>query len=333
MTIVTGARLTPGGLHLGHYVGCFSSMTDDDDGAIFVIGDRAAEGQQAALTTSTLVAMLADIGALDGRVRVVLQSHLHASYEELLHRVEAMVTFRQLQATHPAKRRIRAGDFDASVKAFLFPLDSACTYLVLDADVVMMNDDNQRIVALAQRLAKRINGLPSRGVVRVPRLVHGKEPRIVGYNYKKMSKGNGNAIFFADDDQTLAKKIEDLLSLKYFLRGDPMSRVAYASAPAAFVLPQTYAPFVLLRALGYTLDESTRKRLQLVSGRAELRSLLTAAIRSIIVPVRARSTELRNAPTALLAQLEAETEQVCARARRRVAEICAAIDGALRAAS
>lgn len=223
LLITSGARLSNKGLHLGHYLGCFTPLNNitEDYEFYFVINDVSNLKLKTEDKEDSLVNMVGDILSIETpkNIRIFLQSDILKHQSDFYNNLQKITTFNQLIATHPHKKEIKTGTSQLTVLDYLFPLRDAVVYLSLETDFVLMNDDNARIIDFTRRIAQKINNLvnSSNGelLLKTPFLKTGFIPRLLGSDYKKMCNGNNNAIYLTESPKNLKIKVEKLFNTKY----------------------------------------------------------------------------------------------------------------------
>jgi tryptophanyl-tRNA synthetase len=280
---VSGARVSKGGLHLGHFLGCFQPLikrSSSVSNSIFVLNDCFNSNDQ-------LLDMLGDIYAIRNvyglkQLRVVLESQLQfwcgSFFDFLLHNVNLA----QLNSALP---KTTDGTYSGitRVSDFLFPIKQALSYYVFNADYAFFNDDNTRFVTFADELAKRINNTTNLNL-KITKLITGDPTRLLGYDYKKMSKGNNNAIFLSDNDNELKQKIYKLCDNSQLFKACPNEQKKFDDG-YPYIYPDFFLPFQYIKALSLdkTIDIEPYKD---STKRKGLRLLLENTIKSLIFPIR-----------------------------------------------
>jgi tryptophanyl-tRNA synthetase len=292
LNLMGGARLEPDGLHLGHYLGCLTPLDEFTRGEryFFVIRDRGAAqwSRQAPLAREDLRSMLLDLLSTpySNRIWPILQSSLQPLYAPLQDVAANLVTLTQMENVHPKKREIKLQNSSIALSDFLFPLESACTYFSLDASYVLMNDDNKRFVAFAQRLAKKLNNWVGYSLMRIPELRHGSPPRLLGFNYRKMCKANGNCIMLSDADAVLDRKIDNLMSRRFLFKVYPEVAEDYAHLGRSWLFPGHFVPLVLLKAFAKDICSDEVEELRDPRRQKELRHTLSEVLHNLLMPIR-----------------------------------------------
>ena len=308
-SLLSGARLSAGGLHLGHYVGCFlpiGKLREPLNALYFVILDRYSTPFGASIHTSqTLAEMMADVLAIQCPVQIIIG--LGSQLEKLIHPVADVfahfVTLRQLENVYPARRWLKRRERNPRMSEFLFPLEIAATYTLLNCKYLLANDDARRFVSFAGSLFRKVRNVYDQFPGMPPQLLHGPVPRLFGWNYRKMSKGNNNAIYISDSDDVIQRKIDQLFSYKQLQLAFPC---AIKLTGARFEVPPQFAPNWFLRAFFPNrldlLEQCRDSRNHL-----EIKSILLTKLIDTVRPIRERRTKLIRELTYLSEQLQEGT--------------------------
>ncbi len=296
-----GARLSQGGLHLGHYLGCLTPLEDLlGDEYFFVIRDRGKTCTLNNLKSNpNIINMVSDLLSTSyaNRISIVPQSFLHSRYQLMQDFILDILTLTQLQNAHPRKKRIKNDDtFNISLKDFLFPVETICTYFSLNAKYILMNDDSLRFVSFAKRVSQKLANLNGTPLVVTPTLKHGVVPRLLGYNYQKLSKGHNNCIFLSESDEQLAFKVKQLFLFKYLFVHEPEFKDTYTNSPHNFVLPKSFLPLLYLRAFGSDVTDGDLERYRNPALQNELENRLLIDLKQLIDPMREKKKYYINNP-------------------------------------
>lgn len=224
LILVSGVRLSNKGLHLGHYLGCFTPLTYFSPHYVyyFVINDVSNVELNKLDKEDLLIDMVGDILSVDTpkNIRIFLQSDILMYQSDFYSKIQKITTFNQLVAVHPHSKGIKTGNSGLTVLDFLFPIRDAVVFLALEADYVLMNDDNSRIIDFTRKTSNKLNNILSSNretrLFKTPYLKTGVYPRLLGYDYRKMCNGYDNAIYLTEDPQLLKVKVEKLVNTKYF---------------------------------------------------------------------------------------------------------------------
>ncbi len=217
--ILTGDRPS-GQMHLGHYVGSLENRLrlQDSYECFFIIADLHT------LTTKPAKADIAEIGrnvreiTLDylavgidpERSVIFLQSAVPETYELNLI-FEMLVTVPRLERLPSLKDMARDAHLDSMPFGLLgYPVLQAADILLPRATLVPVGKDNEAHVEISREIARRFNRLYGE-VFPMPESLIGEVPTLVGTDGQaKMSKSLENAIFLADDAETVEQKVRGM---------------------------------------------------------------------------------------------------------------------------
>ena len=308
---MSGLRLTQGGVHLGHYLGCLSPLDNIDcnNPIYFVIRDR---GTEVNINRSFLLDILIDLSATKyaSRIKFVLQSDLQPYFSPIYDYLQDIITLNQLQQTHPHRIIIKKGTSPIYLKDFLFPLESICTYFILNADRVLMNDDNLKVVKFANQVSRKISIRLNSDVFPQPVLVHGKLPRLLGYNYEKACKANNNVIFLSDTKENVEHKLNKLLSFRYLFRTNKDLAFEREKKKEDFVIPNDFLPFQYLYAFSndFNKDQDLLK-FNLYKNFDELSYIFKKEMHILFDEIRENRNEIKQKPEILMDKLHSDTTE------------------------
>ena len=330
LKLISGARLSEGGLHLGHYLGCLSPLTafpEDEYCFYFIITDTSpAHRLVDQATDPDLINMASDLLATKyaARVKIVLQSRILCEGPVLFTALKDLITFRQLQGVHPQRQKIRENQANLSTSDFTFILDEIFGFLALDASYVLMNDDNFRFVCFARRTAKKFNNVYGR-VLSEPLLRHGTVSRLLGKDEQRMTKANGNAIYLSETGESLRNKAQQLVNSTQragFIRLDSAGKpIQSDSSP----VPDTFLPFTYLRVFGDPLNAETIVT-DFKEGSLSIYDLADEVFRTlegVMAPIREAREYYRHRPQDVWAKIEedsAKTLEVVHATEKRVVD-------------
>lgn len=236
-TAFSGARASPGGLHLGHYVGCFQWLQEREDSVehFFLVadleGDRRGRSQWSLEIARDCVAMRAITAHQSMPVRL---SRLFPAAPSLMMLLSAAATINQNMYAHSmqfSERLVRPVSF----LDFVFPLVQAYSTIALGSSIVALNNDNLRPFEFTRKLAKAVATRFGLDVCR-PELVHGAVPRLLGHDGRKMSKRNHNFV-----------RMNASGSIRWKMWPKGRSREWRKLSPRN--LPDDFQPFVIFQAL------------------------------------------------------------------------------------
>ncbi len=311
--LMSGLRLSPKGLHLGHYLGCLTPLNhyNNDEKLYFVIRDKGADiSNPLGQNYRNLLDILIDLSSTQysNRIMFVLQSKLQPYYTPIISFLQDITTIKQLSNIHPHRKKIKTNSYNLSVRDYLFPIESISTYYILNADRILMNDDNLSVVKFAYSINKKIANILGENIFTSPILIHGIYPRLLGYNYEKVSKSNQNAIFLSDDPNILDHKLAKILSFKHLFKLSPQLSIQRSELRENFSLPDSYLPFIYLRI--FSTDENIEEKIQqykLFKNYNLLKNDFYDTMRNFINSIQEKRNSLKNKESMLLEKLYNDT--------------------------
>ncbi len=212
--ILTGDRPT-GSLHLGHYVGTLANRVrlQEEYECYFIIADLHM------LTTHFdripnigenvrgLVYDYVSVGIDPEKSTIYLQS-LVPEVAELMLIFSMLVTVPRLQRVPTLKDQMQAANLEAVTLGLLsYPVLQAADIMMVRAHLVPVGKDQSSHLEVTREIAVRFNTLYGE-VFPIPETLIGEVPTLVGTDGQaKMSKSLNNAIYLADDEETVNKKV------------------------------------------------------------------------------------------------------------------------------
>lgn len=218
--ILTGDRPT-GKLHIGHYVGSLKNRvqlqnTGDYDTFIMIadmqaLTDNARDPEK---IRNSLIQVALDylaVGIDPAKSTIFVQSQIPALSELTQHYMN-LVSVSRLERNPTVKTEIKQKAFCQSIPAgFLtYPVSQAADITAFKADTVPVGDDQEPMLEQTREIVRSFNNIYGKNVLVEP---EGYFPpkgmgRIPGLDGNaKMSKSLNNAIYLADDADTIQKKV------------------------------------------------------------------------------------------------------------------------------
>ncbi|MEK7682570.1 MAG: tryptophan--tRNA ligase [Chloroflexota bacterium] len=214
--ILTGDRPT-GQLHLGHYVGSLQNRLrlQDSYECFFIIADlhtlttrpEKEYIREVGENVRDLVLDYLSVGIDPERSVIFVQSGVAETFELNLI-FEMLITVPRLERLPSLKDMARDANLEAIPFGLLgYPVLQAADILLPRATLVPVGKDNEAHVEVSREIARRFNRLYGE-VFPIPDSLIGDVPTLVGTDGQaKMSKSLNNAIFLADDAETVAAKV------------------------------------------------------------------------------------------------------------------------------
>ena len=217
--ILTGDRPT-GKLHIGHYIGSLKKRVELQNTGKYdpfiMIADQQAltdnardpEKIRRSLTEVTLDYLA--VGIDPTKATIFVQSQIPALSELNLYYLN-LVTVSRLERNPTVKAEIKQKNFERSIPAgfFTYPVSQAADITAFKASLVPVGDDQEPMLEQTREIVRSFNSIYGDVLVEpqgiFPPKGSGRLPGLDGN--AKMSKSLNNAIYLADDADTLRKKV------------------------------------------------------------------------------------------------------------------------------
>lgn len=242
MRILTGDRTT-GRLHLGHLAGSLMNRVrlQEEYETFILLADVQAlttHYQNPELMRESIYQVALDnlaAGLDPDKVTFIQQSRI-AAIAELTVFYSMLVSLNVLRHNPTIKTEARQYGYNDLTYGFVgYPVSQAADITFCDADLVPVGEDQLPHMELARKIARRFNELYGCGqeLIKVPRELLGDTPRLPGLDgNSKMGKSLGNAVYIADDADTVKGKIHSAVTdtnrIALSDRGNPDICTVYA---------------------------------------------------------------------------------------------------------
>jgi len=213
--ILTGDRPTAEGFHLGNYVGSLANrvkLQDEYDTFILqadlhLLTTRTSDLEQVERNIRGMALDYLAVGLDPEKCTFYVQS-LVPEVLELLWLFMALVSVPRAQRIPTLKEQVRDLKLEsASVALLAYPILQAADILMVRGDCVPVGKDQLSHIELTREVARRFNDSFGR-VFPEPEGLVGEVPTLPGTDGKaKMGKSLGNAIFLADDAETVTRRV------------------------------------------------------------------------------------------------------------------------------
>lgn len=286
--ILTGDRPT-GQLHLGHYVGSLENRIalQDQYECYFIVADlhtltTKPEKESVLEVEDHIQQLLMDyfaVGIDPEKSTIFLQSAVPETFELNLY-FEMLVTVSRLERVPSLKEMAQAANLDRMPFGLLgYPVLQAADILLPRAHLVPVGKDNEAHIEVTREIARRFNNLYGE-VFPIPDALIGDVPTLVGTDGQaKMSKSIGNAIFLADDADTVSAKVRSMYTDPKRVRADIPGEI---EGNPVFIYHDAFNPD---REEVQDLKERYRKG---KVGDVEVKTKLAKAINDFLDPIRER---------------------------------------------
>ncbi len=224
-TILTGIRPT-GHLHLGHYFGAVGNwvklQTDYETyieiADVQALTDNFDNPDKVVKSVKNLTIDLLSIGIDPNKANIFIQS-LIPEIAELTVFYSNLVTISRLERNPTVKTEIKSkkelfGEKGESITyGFLgYPVSQAADITAFKGEVVPVGDDQLPLLEQCREIVRKFNSIYGKTLLE-PEAYLSKFPRIKGIDgNEKMGKSLGNAIYLADDDEEVRKKIMSMVT-------------------------------------------------------------------------------------------------------------------------
>ena len=294
--ILTGDRPT-GQLHLGHYVGSLENRIalQDQYECYFIVADlhtltTKPEKESVLEVGDHIQQLLMDyfaVGIDPEKSTVFLQSAVPETFELNLY-FEMLVTVSRLERIPSLKEMAQAANLERMPFGLLgYPVLQAADILLPRAHLVPVGKDNEAHIEVTREIARRFNNLYGE-VFPIPEALIGDVPTLVGTDGQaKMSKSIGNAIFLADDADTVREKVRSMYTDPKRVRADIPGEV---EGNPVFIYHDAFNPD------REEVDDLKDRYRQGQVGDVEVKTKLAKAINVFLDPIRERRAKYEANP-------------------------------------
>jgi tryptophanyl-tRNA synthetase len=319
--LLTGDRPT-GPLHLGHYVGSLANRLrlQHDFDTFLIVADlhtlttRNAREQITATAADARSIVLDQLACGIDPVQATffLQSGV-PEIAEIALLVQSLVTVPRLERVPSLKQMAQdAGKTELPFALLGYPVLQSADILCVKAHAVPVGPDNAAHVEVTREIARRFNHLYGE-VFAVPEFVPAAGGTLPGTDgQSKMSKSLGNAIYLADDAETVRRKVAGMYTDPARTRADIPGRVL---GNPVFALHDAFNP---------DTAQVSELKARYQAGRVgdvEVKTLLSEALNRFLDPIRERRAGYAGEPGLVEDLLADGTGKVRALARATVAEM------------
>jgi len=218
-TILSGFRPT-GRAHIGNLIGALENWVklQDEYVCYFEIADwhlLTTGYESTEETQNNIIEMAADwlAAGLDPKRSVIfIQSQVKAHAE--LHLLLSMITpISWLERNPTLKEQVRDLNISENMNYGLlgYPILQSADILCYKATAVPVGEDQLPHLELSREIARRFNAL-YKPIFPEPKSLITQFPRVPGIDGKKMSKSMNNAIYIADTEDDILKKVKTCIT-------------------------------------------------------------------------------------------------------------------------
>jgi tryptophanyl-tRNA synthetase len=321
--VLTGDRPT-GPLHLGHLAGSLRNRVDLQHrhsqtvlvADLQALTDNAARPAAIAEHVFDVVVDYLAVGIDPERSTIALQSQLPA-LAELTMLYMNLVTVARLERNPTVKAEIELRGFARDIPAgFLcYPVSQAADISGFRGTLVPVGEDQLPMIEQSNEIVRRVNRLAGGTILPECRALLSAVPRLPGVDGRKASKSLGNAISLGATADEIKEAVRAMFTDPNHARVSDPGRV------------EGNVVFAYLDAFDPDVEEVSKLKAEYRHGGlgdAVVKRRLVDVLESLIGPIRARRTELRQGPEFVRAVLRDGTE----RARQVTAAVASDVRGA-----
>lgn len=213
--ILTGDRPT-GRLHIGHYAGSLRSrvkMQENYNMHVMVADAQALtdNAQNPGKVRENIFEVMYDylaVGIDPTKSTILIQSQIPELYELTAYYMN-LVSLSRVLRNPTVKTEIAQKGFEKSVPSgfAMYPISQAADITAFKAEVVPVGEDQLPMIELTNEIVRKFNFVYGE-VLKEAEAVTGKGSRVPGIDGNaKMGKSLGNAIYLADTEEELYKKV------------------------------------------------------------------------------------------------------------------------------
>lgn len=214
-TVVSGIRPT-GNLHLGNYFGAVKSFLrmQDEYRCFFFIADWHSltthpRPEHIRQSVKTILAEYLACGLDPQKATIYVQSDVHEVLELYLY-LNMNAYLGELERVTTFKEKVRTQPNNVNAGLLTYPTLMASDILIHRAAKVPVGKDQEQNMEMARKCARRFNMIYEVDFFPEPASFYlsDKAVKVPGLDGSgKMGKSEGNAIYLADDEKTIHKKV------------------------------------------------------------------------------------------------------------------------------
>ena len=319
--ILTGDRPT-GKLHLGHYVGSLAARVKLQGvhrqfvmiADIQALTDHAHEPQKIRENILEVALDYLAVG-IDPKITTIFIQSLIPALSELTMYYLNLITWNRLKHNPTVKAEIQQKGYGEEVPAgfMIYPISQAADITAFKANIVPVGDDQIPMIEQTVEVVRNFNRLYNTAVLVEPEALTSRMARLPGIDGKaKMGKSLGNAIFLADSQDEVAKKIKGMYTDPGHLRVEDPGKV------------EGNPVFTYLDAFGKDtakIDEMKAHYTRGGLGDSVVKKYLTEVLLAFLEPIRKRREEYAKDPQQVMSYLFQGTGVANGVAEQTLAEV------------
>jgi tryptophanyl-tRNA synthetase len=329
-TLLTGDRPT-GQLHLGHFVGSLRNrvaLQESGEYACFVeiadvqaLTDNFANPQKVHDNVAQVACDYLAVGLDPAKTTIFIQSLVPAIAELTVYYMN-LVTLARVERNPTVKAELRDKDFGSGIPVGFatYPISQAADITFCKADVVPVGADQAPMIEQTREIVRDFNRIYGCEVLKEPEGIYpdgdkvARLPGITG-NDTKMSKSLNNAIFLADDTDTLRKKVKSMYTDPTHLK---VSDPGHVEGNTVFTYLDVFATAPEQVAEVAALKEQYQAG---GLGDVKVKDYLFEVLDTLLAPIRERRAVYAADKPAVMAMLKEGTARANEVAQQTLAEV------------
>lgn len=323
--ILTGDRPT-GQLHLGHYVGSLANrvkLQRSYDQFVMIadlqaLTDNADNPQKIIQSINQVLLDYLAVGIDPSLTTIFVQSGI-PQISELAFFYLNLVTVARLSRNPTVKEEIKLRGFGQSIPAgfFVYPVHQSADITIVNADLVPVGADQLPMIEQTNEIVRSFNRIYGETFHETAALLPEGVTRLMGTDGQgKMGKSLGNAIFLADDADTVKQKVMNMYTDPNHLRVQDPGKVE--GNPVFQYLDAFGSDKAKIQELK---DHYTRGGL----GDVTVKRYLIDILQEFLTPIRERRKQYEQNPEHLQQILKAGTEKTFAIAEQTMQRVKTAV--------
>lgn len=319
--ILTGDRPT-GQLHLGHYAGSLAARVHLQNlhrqfvmiADAQALTDHADNPQKVRENILQVALDYLAVGIDPHKTTIFIQS-LVPALPEMTQYFLNLVTWNRLKHNPTVKLEIQQKGYGEEVPAgfMVYPISQAADITAFKANLVPAGDDQIPMIEQTIEIVRKFNRIYKTDVLVEPEILTSAIARLPGLDGRaKMSKSLGNAIFFADDADSVSKKVKGMYTDPGHLRVEDPGKV------------EGNPVFTYLDAFGTdkTKIEELKDHYQRGGlGDSSVKKYLLEVLQAFLEPIHERRKELAKDPKQIMDMLHRGTEVAIAAADKTLLDV------------
>ena len=319
--ILTGDRPT-GQLHLGHYAGSLAARVHLQDlhrqyvmiADAQALTDHADEPQKVRENILQVALDYLAVGIDPQKTTIFIQS-LVPALPELTQYYLNLVTWNRLKHNPTVKLEIQQKGYGEEVPAgfMVYPISQAADITAFKANLVPVGDDQIPMIEQTVEIVRKFNRIYKTDVLVEPEIVTSTIARLPGLDGRaKMSKSLGNAIFLADEADTVSKKVKGMYTDPGHLRVEDPGKV------------EGNPVFTYLDAFGMDKEKIAELKEHYQRGGlgdSVVKKYLADVLQAFLEPIRERRKALAKDPQHVMDLLHRGTEVASAAAHKTLIDV------------